>query len=313
MRRITAHAAFTLIELMVAVAIIGLLVAILVPALSSARRSAKAAICMTRLRTVGQGLVLYASDNKDDLVPGRLPKIDDDHWRMRIAGGIKYRPTFLTMMASQLGLPPFEEPMPSRKGVDRHGQPGDRQNYSNPAYLCPEVPDWIDERNGAYGYNYQYLGNARLRDPENLVSYKNWPVKSSWVRMPSKCVAVADSMGTAASFPPQQRGPYEDNKPEDSGSGRSLYALGNEGFNLDPPRVDPERGEMASLKGEHASRSALHERHGGRGIVLWADGHGSAETLESLGYEVDKEGVVGFDGDNHLFSTDGVDKAWTDS
>ena len=312
MLRITARAAFTLIELMVAVAIIGLLVAILVPALSSARRSAKTAICLTRLRTVGQGLVLYANDHQDTLVPGRLPKIDDDHWRMRIAGGIKYRPTFLTMMASQLGLPPFDEPMAGKKEVDRFGQPGDRQNYSSSAYLCPEVPDWTDERNGAYGYNYQFLGNARLRDGDNLVSYKNWPVKSSWVRTPSKCVAVADSMGTAASFPPLQRGPYEDNQPDDSRSGRSLYALGTEGFNLDPPRVDPDRGEMASLKDGHAARSALHERHGGRGVVLWVDGHGCTETLESLGYEVDKERVVGFDGNNHLFSIYGVDEAWTE-
>ncbi len=302
--------AFTLIELLVVIAVIGLLVAILMPALAGARRQAKATVCLTRLRTVGQGLVLYANINKDVLVPGRLPKIDDDHWRIPIAGGIKYRPTFLTMMASQLGLPPFEDPQPAKKSIDKFGQPGDRQNYSNEIFLCPEVPHWTDERNGAFGYNYQFLGNSRLRDEQVMTSYKNWPVKYSSVRVPHQCVAVADSMGTAASFTPHDRKDYEDNNLHDSDSGRSIEALGNEGFNLDPPRVDPDRGEMASLKHDHAARSALHERHGGKGTVLWLDSHASLETLESLGYETDETGIVTFEGDNKFFNIHHQDRPW---
>ncbi len=236
------RSAFTLIEVLVVTAIIGLLLSILMPALSGARRTAKATICLTRLRTAGQGLLLYANHNKDAFVPARLPKLNDDHWRFRVEGGIKYRPTFLTMMESEVGLAPFQDPQPSKTSVDRFGQPGDRQNYDNEMYVCPEVPFWTDERNGAYGYNYQFLGNARLKDDNSLTSYKNWPVNTSWVVSPSNRVAVADSMGTAASFPANRRGPYEDNDLGDSKSGRSLAALGNEGFNLDPPRVDADQG-----------------------------------------------------------------------
>ncbi len=306
------RSAFTLIELLVVIAIIGVLVSLLVAALSSARRQAKSTICLTRLRTAGQGLVLYANDNRDVLVPGRLPKIDDERWRIRVVGGVKYRPTFLTMMESQVGLPPFEDPQPSKNSIDRFGQPGDRQNYSNEQYVCPEVQDWTDERNGAYGYNYQFLGNSRLRDPALLTSYKNWPIQSSWVRSPSQCVAVADSIGTAASFPVRERREYEDNDLNDSRSGRSVEALGNEGFNLDPPLVDPTRGELADLKDGHAARTALHERHGDAGNDLWTDGHASGETLDSLGYEVDSDGVVGFDGDNKRFSINNRNVAWTE-
>ena len=311
--RLGTRKAFTLIELLIVIAIIGLLMSILVPALSGARRIAKSTVCATRLRTLGQGLVLYANAHNDDLVPGRLPKIDDDHWRIRVEGGIKYRPTFLTMMASQVGLPPFDDPQPSKTSIDTYGQPGDRQNYSNEQYICPQVPDWTDERNGCYGYNYQFLGNARLWDKNDLTSYKNWPVKSSSVRSPARCVAVADCVGTAASFPRHKRGPYEDNLPGDSKSGRTVNAMGNEGFNLDPPRVDPERGEMAWLKGgADNARSALHERHGGKGNVLWVDGRCSGETLESLGYKVRDDGLVDLDGDNHLFSIRYENEAWTD-
>ncbi len=306
------HNAFTLIELLVSTAVIGLLISILLPALSAARQMAKSTVCLTRLRTAGQGLALYANDFKDVLPPSRMPKIDDNNWRVEVIGGVKYRPTFLTMMERQIGLRPFDDPKPSKNEVDRFGQPGDRQNYASEMYVCPEVPHWTDERNAAFGYNYQFLGNARLLDDNNLNSYKNWPVQSSWIQSPAQCVAVADSLGTAASFSPRERGEYQDNDLGDSRSGRSLFARGNEGFNFDPPRIDQERGEAASLKHGHIGRTALHERHRGRGTVLWVDGHASGETNESLGYEIDEDGVVGLMGDNRLFSSRGENKAWTE-
>ncbi len=293
-------------------AIIGVLAGLMLPAMSRARDQAKSTVCATRLRTVGQGLVLYANENEDVLVPGRMPKVDSEQWAIRVEGGLKYRPSFLAMMATQLGLPPFDDPQPTKNIIDRYQQPGDRQNYSNEFYVCPVVPTWTDERNGCYGYNYQFLGNARLLDSSDPTSFKNWPVRYSKVRIPAECVAVADSLGTAASFPVKERTSYEDNLPGDSASGRSVTAVGNEGFNLDPPCVDPDIGEMAWLKESEQARTAIHERHRGRGNVLWVDGHCSEETLESLGYNVNKSGVVEFDGDNRLFSINHREGAWVD-
>jgi len=60
--------AFTLIELLVVIAIITLLMAILVPALSRARKQARATVCQARLRQWGTVLALYAQDNE-----GRFP------------------------------------------------------------------------------------------------------------------------------------------------------------------------------------------------------------------------------------------------
>ena len=303
--------AFTLIELLMSISIIGLLMSLLMPSLSSARKSAKSIVCSTRLRSVGQGLYLYANDNKDALVPARLPKINDEQWRFKTSNGYKYRPTFLTMLESQIGIAPFTDPQASRMGVDKFGQPGDRQNYDNEMFLCPEVAHWTDERNGAYGYNYQFLGNARLNNSNDLQSYKNWTVQSSAVRTPSKCVAVADSIGTAASFAKHQRGDYQDNKYQDSKSGRSISSLGNEGFNLDPPNIDPVRGELASHKSGKEARTAIHERHKHKGNVLWMDGHTSGETLHSLGYVVGEDGIVELNGNNRYFSIRGDNRAWT--
>lgn len=60
--------AFTLIELLVVVSIIGLLVSILLPALSGARKSGRALKCETHLRTLGRAMRMYA-DAYDDVVP----------------------------------------------------------------------------------------------------------------------------------------------------------------------------------------------------------------------------------------------------
>lgn len=64
-KRLNASSGFTLIELLVVIAIITLLIAVLLPALQTARSSAYRVKCLSNLRQMGIGVNIYANANKD--------------------------------------------------------------------------------------------------------------------------------------------------------------------------------------------------------------------------------------------------------
>lgn len=59
--------AFTLIELLTVIAIIGILAAIIIPTVGAVRKTAQASVCLSNLRQVGLAAIAYANDNKDAL------------------------------------------------------------------------------------------------------------------------------------------------------------------------------------------------------------------------------------------------------
>ena len=64
--------AFTLIELLVVIAIIAILAAILFPVFAQAKRAAKASVCVSNLKQIGLGSMMYIGDADDQYPPTQV-------------------------------------------------------------------------------------------------------------------------------------------------------------------------------------------------------------------------------------------------
>jgi len=65
------HHAFTLIELLVVIAIIAILAALLSPALSKAKATGRSVACLSNLKQLQFGYLMYVDDNNDSLPPNK--------------------------------------------------------------------------------------------------------------------------------------------------------------------------------------------------------------------------------------------------
>ncbi|HOB75817.1 MAG TPA: type II secretion system protein [Phycisphaerae bacterium] len=178
---------FTLIEVLVVVAIIALLVAVLLPSLARAREQARGSACLSNLKQQGTGLSTYSADHKGflpwagsfrySLMEGEYYVGTGNHDWTRVNTGVLY--------PKYIGKTPDLFYCPNNLTADINGSRGKAcflQRYAHPKH---GDPDYEDAHNfpispvGAYAYAVPVVSARSPRDAGRDM-YKDSATETFW-------------------------------------------------------------------------------------------------------------------------------------
>ena len=254
--------AFTLIELLVVISIIALLIAILLPALGAARRSAADMQCLSNQRQIGIGLYGFSVENKD-LLPvsyydGNAVAGDQTDWAVQIA-------EYMT-----------------DSGVKDYGSGG--QDQPSPGIQCPSA--LID------GGRLHYGGNLMLLPflINNAYAGNLKPYAVSRMKRPTELLMVADGGQVDRTNYGQYIGDayaaldrLDNYGANDTADFYNASAADNDdpidpGANIDGD-ITPGNGD---LRWRHASGGDENGSDSGSVNILFGDGHASTNARDAV-------------------------------
>jgi prepilin-type N-terminal cleavage/methylation domain-containing protein/prepilin-type processing-associated H-X9-DG protein len=266
------QAGFTLVELLVVIGIISILVAMLLPALRKARRSAQDAACLSNLRQIGQAMMMYQADYHcippgsynyvspifGNCTPGLnaqlvlLPYLNAKDAYNAAMQNLVYSPFTFSFTSTTLGV----------STAYPNGLPV-------PVLQCPiDAASTFNEYlvNGplmSYGFNLCLTANYRGAGGSygGSGSYFNWGQAGSTIPTPIRYVKNSSEVFFAADLNMTQPGNY---------SFQKWYLLGNGLFGFNYVYNEPQWNLLVNGVWEDGGYWSWHTK--GRNAVF-ADGH----------------------------------------
>jgi prepilin-type N-terminal cleavage/methylation domain-containing protein/prepilin-type processing-associated H-X9-DG protein len=189
------RAAFTLVEMLVVIAIIAILASLLLPALAQGQQKGKMTQCLNNLRQIGMGIAMYVHDNRDTFP---LDRACDTN-------GV-WLPTFVAL-GGRDPRPDVADDLPAAvfRPLYSYLKPSDlfRCPYDHGVQLCIDIPKHISLKPTSWeiaGCSYMYnlptpIYRKTRHEPDGVLAGN----KAGWVREPSKFIMMYEP--PARSFP----------------------------------------------------------------------------------------------------------------
>ena len=252
---------FTLVELLVVIAIIAILAAILFPVFARARENARRSSCQSNLKQIGLGVLQYAQDYDEIMVPAWL---EGD-----CSAGQGWQPTNSGNFGCQNNFKWMDLIQPYVK--------------SEQIFNCPSAPNSIPlysrangNRYGSYAANLGYRSSNDTKNPPfsfyTATAGSSVPINLAKIEAPTTTVMVTETRSVSYSGAASCVMTF----PSSSGSVANSFYLRDIGEDTAAPTI------RTWVYSNNNPDGIIGERHLETINVLWADGHVKAVKLASI-------------------------------